>query len=72
MMYVDIGRAMSTKTLTQAAKEIGVSSVTLRRWLRMKKVAEVKRDRNGWRVFSDDDITRIKVYATQTTPPETE
>lgn len=61
---------MSTKTITQAAKEIGVSPVTLRRWLLMRKVAEVKRDRNGWRVFSDDDIARIKNYATKTTPPE--
>jgi DNA-binding transcriptional MerR regulator len=59
------------KTLTQAAKEIGASPVTLRRWLLMKKVAEVGRDRNGWRVFSDDDVARIRKYATKVTPPET-
>lgn len=60
----------NVKTLTQAAKEIGVSPVTLRRWLLMKKVTEVRRNRNGWRVFSDEDIARIKNYATKMTPPE--
>jgi DNA (cytosine-5)-methyltransferase 1 len=58
------------KTLTQAAKEIGVSAVTLRRWLLTKKVGEVGRDRNGWRVFSDDDVARIRTYATRVTLPE--
>jgi len=60
----------SHKTLTQAAKEIGVSPVTLRRWLLTKKVSEVGRDRNGWRVFSKDDVARIKTYATTVTLPE--
>src|ERR1700722_14454656 len=72
VIYLDIGCPMSDrrKTLTQAAKEIGVSSVTLRRWLLTQKVGEVGRDRNGWRVFSDDDIARIRAYATKVTPPE--
>ena len=63
--------SVDRKTLTQAAKAIGVSPVTLRRWLLTKKVAEVGRDRNGWRVFSDDDVARIRTYATKVTPPET-
>lgn len=58
------------KTLTQAAKEIGVSPITLRRWFLTKKISEVGRDRNGWRVFSDVDVARIKNYATKITPPE--
>jgi DNA-binding transcriptional MerR regulator len=56
-------------TLAQAAKKIGVSPITLRRWLLTNKVEEVGRDRNGWRIFSDDDVARIKAYATRTTPP---
>ena len=63
---------MSTdhKTLTEAAKEIGVSPVTLRRWFLTKKVGEVGRDRNNWRIFSDDDLVRIRKYATRVTHPE--
>ena len=72
VIYVDIGCPMSDrhKTVTQAAKEIGVSPVTLRRWLLTKKVGEVGRDRNGWRAFTDDDVARIRKYATTITPPE--
>jgi len=72
VIYVDIEQAMpgDHKTLAQAAKEIGVSAVTLRRWLLTKRVGEVGRDRNGWRVFSDDDVARIRDYATKVTPPE--
>jgi hypothetical protein len=33
------------------------------------KVAEVPRDRNGWRVFEDEDVDRIKVFATVVRPP---
>jgi len=58
------------KTLAEAAKEIGVSAITLRRWFSLKKIGEVGRDRNGWRIFSDADIARIKKFATKVTPPE--
>lgn len=43
-----------------AAKTLGVSRVTLLRWFRDRKIAEVGRDRNGWRIFTSADITRIK------------
>jgi len=42
---------------------VGVAPITLKRWLLDGKVAEVARDRNGWRTFSDADISRIKRYA---------
>jgi excisionase family DNA binding protein len=47
----------------QAAKEIGISKPTLLRWIREKKIADVKRDRNKWRVFTEADIQRIKKVA---------
>ena len=59
-------------TLTDAARQIGIAPITLKRWLLAGKVGEVGRNRNGWRVFSDDDITRIREYATRLTPPEAE
>lgn len=43
-----------------AAKRIGVSKSTLLRWFADGKVADVRRDRHGWRVFGASDIARIK------------
>jgi len=50
-------------TLKEAASEVGVAPITLKRWLLDGKVAEVSRDRNGWRAFSETDVARIKRYA---------
>jgi DNA modification methylase len=55
--------------LTEAAKQVGVSPITLKRWLLDGKVYDVRRDRKGWRVFTDIDISRIKQYAERLTPP---
>ena len=49
-------------TFKEAATRLGISAITLRRWFRDKKVGEVMRDRNGWRVFSERDIDRIRIY----------
>lgn len=44
-----------------AAKELGVSKQTLLRWFSTGKVKDVpKRDRNGWRLFTGQDIARIR------------
>ncbi len=52
--------------LSSAAKEIGISAITLKRWLLEGKVAPVQRDRNGWRVFEQSDIRRIKAFSDST------
>jgi predicted site-specific integrase-resolvase len=57
-------------TLKVAAQQIGVAPITLKRWLLDGKVAEVARDRNGWRAFSTADIARIKRYAITLRDPE--
>lgn len=49
-------------SLKEAAARLGISAITLRRWLIDKKVGEVMRNRNGWRVFSESDIERIRIY----------
>ena len=59
-----------TFTLKAAAEQVGVAPITLKRWLLDGKVAEVARDRNGWRVFSDADVERIKRYALTLRDPE--
>jgi DNA (cytosine-5)-methyltransferase 1 len=57
-------------SLSVAATAVGVSAITLRRWLLEGKVAEVSRNRNGWRIFMRDDIERIKTYAERLVLPE--
>ena len=54
----------------EAAQLVGVSKNTLLRWFREGRVRDVSRDRNGWRIFREDDVTRIKGYADRTFPPE--
>jgi DNA (cytosine-5)-methyltransferase 1 len=51
--------------LNQAAQAIGVSAVTLKRWLISGKVKDVERDRNNWRVFNAVDIDLIKQFASK-------
>jgi DNA-binding transcriptional MerR regulator len=58
-------------SLSEAAEQIGISAITLKRWLLQKKVAEVSRNRNGWRIFTPEDIRRIREYAEKTVPPKT-
>lgn len=71
LIRIDTGMHMKAqeKTLSEAAKEIGISSITLKRWLLSGKVVEVARDRNGWRIFTNEDIERIKRYANQRIEP---
>jgi predicted site-specific integrase-resolvase len=59
----------SWRRLSEVAREVGVSTITLKRWLLSGKVQEVPRDRNGWRLFSSKDVDRIRRYATRMSPP---
>ncbi len=52
-----------TYTTIEAAKAVGISKATLLRWIRDKRIADVKRDRNKWRVFTEADVQRIKRVA---------
>jgi len=56
--------------LREAAKQIGIAPITLRRWLLRRKVKEVARDRNGWRVFTQSDVRRIKKFAATLVRPK--
>ena len=57
-------------TLSEAARQVGIAPITLKRWLLSKKVAEVARDRNGWRVFTEADVRRIKTFANSVKTPK--
>ncbi len=62
---------MGRYRMGQAAAMVGVAPITLKRWLLSGRVAEVARDRNGWRVFDDSDILRLKQFASQLQRPVT-
>ena len=43
---------------------VGISKSTLFRWFREGVMREVKhRDRKGWRLFTEDEIDRLKIEA---------
>ena len=62
-----LSKYYSTK---EVLKRIGVSRNTLFLWLKKGKIKEVIRDRNGYRLFSDDDIKRILEFKNKTFHPK--
>ena len=47
-------------TVSQAARELGRSERWLRDTERRGKIPKAKRDLNGWRVYTTDDIVKLK------------
>jgi len=60
----------TTFTLAEAASQLGVAAITLKRWFLSKRITDVTRDRNGWRVFTEQDIRRISAFAAGTAKAE--
>lgn len=47
--------------IAEACQMAGTSKNTFLRWVRGGRFADVElRDRRGWRLFSDDDLNRLK------------
>lgn len=57
--------AKKTYTTAEAARLIGISKPTLLYWFKVRRVEDVARDYNGWRVFTDEDIERLKAFRRQ-------
>ena len=51
----------------ETAIAVGISKATLLRWLRTGDVREPKRDRRGWRIFSEIEVEEIRAWAHKTT-----
>ena len=52
----------------EACQKAGVSRATLFRWLKAGVLEDaMNRDRKGWRLFTENDIDRIKSEATRVT-----
>ena len=51
---------------SEACKLAGISKATLFRWIKMGILKDASRkDRNGWRLFSEKDIARIRAEASK-------
>jgi predicted site-specific integrase-resolvase len=53
----------------EVIKMIGISRATLYNWLRDGKIKEVLRDRNNFRIFTEEDIQRILAYKNMVKQP---
>jgi DNA modification methylase len=56
---------MKTYSSAEVAIRAGVHKDTLLRWLRQGLIPEPKRDRHGWRVFTEEESIRIEKFANQ-------
>lgn len=64
-------KKLSPKLLSTAevASEAGVHKDTLLRWLRDGRVSEPRRNRHGWRVFTEAETSEVVVFAKSEQPP---
>ncbi len=57
---------------SEACQRAGISKATLFRWVKVGILEDlVRRDRKGWRLFTQDDINRIRSEATKVSRGET-
>ena len=47
-------------SITELAKELGVTPKTITRWEKAGKIKRAKRDWKGWRIYSPDDVKQMK------------
>ena len=53
-------------TTSEACKKAGIGKSTFLRWIKAGIIEDVTHaDRRGWRLFTDEDIGRIKAEATR-------
>ena len=55
-------------TTAEVADRAGISRDTLLRWLKSGKIPEPDRDRNGHRIFTDEDVEKVLKHATKVIP----
>ena len=47
-------------TITDLAKELGVTTKTIVRWEKAGKVKRAKRDWRGWRIYSKNELDELR------------
>jgi predicted site-specific integrase-resolvase len=61
-------RRINGKTYYEArevCEKVGISRPTLFRWLKRGLVTRLHRDRRGWRLFTEEDLSRIQREASR-------
>jgi len=49
----------------ETCQRVGISRATLFRWLRKGVLNKLRKDRRGWRIFTEDDLSRIQTEITR-------
>ena len=47
-------------TTSEICEEAGISRPTLFRWLRLGMFKEIRKNSRGWRIFTEDELNKIK------------
>ncbi len=69
-MTVMVGEQTYYRT-AEVCRIVGISRATLFRWLKEDILKEAKlRDRRGWRLFTEDEVDRLKAEANQVNKAE--
>jgi len=56
---IEIDGRMYYKT-SEACKKTGISRATLFRWLKVGILDKYYKDRRGWRLFTEEDLNKIR------------
>jgi DNA-binding transcriptional MerR regulator len=59
---------MNLMKVNEAARELGVSEAWLRRAEGRGRIPMARRDINGWRVYSEEDIAALRAVLVPTLP----
>ena len=49
-------------TITEVARQVGISSKTIVRWEKVEKIGKAKRNWRNWRIYNENDINEIKTF----------
>lgn len=63
-MPVEINGQVYYRTV-EACRKTGISRATLLRWLKAGILSKLHRDTRGWRLFTDEDLHRIREKVTR-------
>jgi|GEM_PF-420858 len=50
---------------TEVCEKVGISRPTLFRWLKQGLLSKMHKDRRGWRLFTEDDLRKIRAQASR-------
>jgi excisionase family DNA binding protein len=62
LVSMEINGQMYYRT-SEACKKTGVSRATLFRWLKAGILEKHYKDRRGWRIFTEEDLSKIRAEA---------